>query len=93
MIAICPSLIVPILITLTRCYPFFYCMLTVISLANHKESMGIVFHVQGIESTEPRSKNIPGVSAKQHGSSVAAVEWMRVRPVGEKIREVGGGRL
>ena len=64
-------------------------MLSVVSLANHKESMGTVFHVQGLASTKLWIKNMPGVLANQHECSVAAQEWRRMSPGGD-IKEVGG---
>ena len=64
-------------------------MLSVVSLANHKESMGIVFHVQGLASAKLWIKNMPGVLANQHECSVAAGEWRRMSPGGD-IKEVGG---
>ena len=66
-----------------------YCMLSVVSLANHEESMGIVFHVQGLASTKFRIKNMPGVLANQHECNVAAEEWRRMSP-GGNIKEVEG---
>ena len=64
-------------------------MLSVVSLANHKESMGTVFHVQGLASTKLWIKNMPGVLANQHECSVAAQDWRTISPGGD-IKEVGG---